>query len=181
VYKNTYDLCAYYGLVKKEYKMQKIIQEQIIATNRERGNCMFDLEWQKEMANRPKSSYYFQKNPLFASQVGTKGGILGGKVMTDKKKQILKENGYRVGTLFGKQGGIKHQNEITKTRLQKSFEWYHDSGVSARTFPCETLGELQAQLNTAVPKSVKYSNALRQILRNSPPRRYGWQIIKEIF
>lgn len=178
VYNEKYDLCAYYGLVNKTFDFQKAITEKIIAINRERRNCMFNPIWQKEMANRPKSSFFFQQNPQFAAQIGKKGGQRGGKVMTEKKKEVLKQNGYKVGTNYGRIGGMKHQHLITKRRLSLYLEWVHDSEVTTISPPFETVKQLTQYLNYFVPGI--YVSAVSQILRDCPSRRCGWQITREL-
>lgn len=130
------------------------------------------------MANRPKSSYYFQQNSKFAAEVGKKGGLIGGKVMTEKKRQVLIQNGYNVGTNFGRIGGMKHQNDVTKRRLSLYLEWTHDSGVITISPPFETVTQLTQYLNYFV--SGIYVSAVSQILRDCPSRRCGWQITREL-
>lgn len=78
VYGQRFDLAAYFGLASKTDEMQIIIQQQIIETNRQRKNGMFDPKWQTIMANRPKSSYHLQENPDFAKVIGQKGCYIGG-------------------------------------------------------------------------------------------------------
>lgn len=180
VFGQTYDLCAYYGLVKKEAEKQRVIQQQIIKTNRQRGNVMFNNQWQKIMASRPKSSYHFQQNPGFASQVGRKGGKIGGKTMTPTKAAVLQQNGFNVGTNHGRKGGLKHQNPLTKRRLSMHLEWKHESGVQTISPPFESVRELQEYLNCFVSDSVKHTSGLSEILRNVQPTRYGWRISKEL-
>lgn len=91
VYGQFYDRMAYLGLVGRTDEMQRAITKKIIETNRERGNGPFNKEWQKEMANRPKSSYHFQQNPEFAASLASEAGKIGGKTMTDKKRAVLKK------------------------------------------------------------------------------------------
>jgi len=155
VYGEIYDLCAYYGLVNKTDKFEKSIREKIIATNRERNNGMFNPEWQRMMANRPKSSYHLQQNPEFAREIGQKGGKIGGTVMTDAKRKVLRQNGYNVGTLYGRQGGIKHQNPATSRRLSLNLEWEHDTGVKTVSPPFETVRELKEFLIVSFPRVLK--------------------------
>ena len=180
VYNQIYDYCAYCGLVGKKDEMQKSIQKKIVQTNRERGNVMFNKDWQKEMANRPKSSYYFQENPKFAKQMASKGGKIGGKIMTNKKKEVLKENGFNVGTNYGRIGGLKHQHPETKRRLGLHLEWLHDSGIFIVSHPCESVKELTNYLNCAVPNSIRSSSGLSEILRGVSTKRFGWKLIREL-
>lgn len=112
VYGEAYDLCAYYGLVNKTDDFEKTIREKIITTNRQRKNTMFNPDWQKMMANRPKSSYHLQQNADFAREIGQKGGRLGGTVMTDLKREVLQQNGFNVGTFYGRQGGLKRRRKF---------------------------------------------------------------------
>jgi hypothetical protein len=180
VYGSSYDLCAYLGLVQKTDEMQKAIQEKIIQTNRERGNAMFNPEWQKIMANRPKSSYHLQQNPAFAANIGQKGGKVGGKVMTPTKQAALQINGKNVGTKYGRQGGLKHQSPITTQKLSTFLEWGHDSGVTTISPPFESVRELKEYLACFVPNSIRHDSGLSAILRGVEPRRDGWSIIQEL-
>ncbi len=180
VYNQFYDYCAYCGLVGRTNEMEALIQLKIIQTNRERGNCMFNNDWQREMANRPKSSYYLQENPDFAKEIARKGGQIGGKVMTDKKRIVLQQNGFYVGTNFGKLGGLKHQNHETKRRLSLHLEWEHDSGIFVISPPLESVTQLKEYLNLAVPNSVKHCSGLSELLRQISKKRYGWKILKEL-
>lgn len=180
VYKDTYDLCAYYGLVNKTDSLAKIIQEKIMSTNRKRGNCMFNPEWQKIMANRPKSSYYLQQNPNFARDIGQKGGKIGGTVMSDLKRKVLQQNGYNVGIFHGRAGGLKHQNSMTKQRLSLYLEWEHETGVQTISPPFESVQELKDYLNCFVVDSVKHISGLSGLLRNVNRQRYGWKIVRDL-
>lgn len=180
VYGASLDLSAYYGLVQRTDEMQQTIQRSIIETNRKRGNCMFNPEWQKIMANRVKSAYYLRDNPRFAADIGREGGLVGGKVMTPNKQEVLKANGSNVGRNYGRQGGLKHQNSMTKERLGKFLEWEHTSGIRTISPPFESVRELQEYLNCFVPNSIKFSTGLSEILRNKEPKRYGWRILKDL-
>lgn len=180
VYGETYDLCAYYGLVDKTVRFEKLIREKIITTNRERKNTMFNPEWQKMMANRPKSSYHLQQNPDFAREIGRKGGSIGGTVMTDLKRKVLQQNGFNVGTFHGRQGGLKHQSPTTKQRLTLYLEWEHETGVQTISPPFESVRELKDYLNCFVVESVKHSSGLSELLRNVQSRRYGWRIVRDL-
>jgi len=51
------------------------------------------------MANRLKSSYYFQQNPEFSRLLASNAGKIGGKTMTDKKRAVLKKNRMLAQTL----------------------------------------------------------------------------------
>lgn len=178
VHKQAYDLMAYYGLVHKTDQKEKLMYEKIVSINKERGNCMFNPEWQRQMANRPKSSYHFQQNPDFAREMASKGGTASGQIMTEKKQEALRANGERVGNLFGREGGLKHQNSLTREKLSKTIEWQHKSGVFAICPPMESVKELVDYLNTFVPDSVKHSSGLSAILREVEPQRYGWKIVR---
>lgn len=178
VFGQTYDLCAYDGLVGRTNERLKLMQQRIIQTNKERGNVMFNPEWQKEMANRPKSRYYFIENPDFAREMASKGGSIGGKVMTEKKRETLKANGIRVGTFHGRKGGLKHQAPMTKVKLSQYIEWQHQSGVMTISPPFESVRELKEYLNNFVPESVPHSSGLSEILREVSHQRYGWSISK---
>lgn len=178
VYGQVYDLMAYYGLVYKTDQKERLMYEKIVSINKERGNCMFNPEWQREMANRPKSNYYFQQNPDFAREMAYKGGIASGKIMTEEKKEALRKNGKKVGTLFGREGGLKNQNFLTREKLSKTIEWQHKSGVFVISPPTESVKELGDYLNTFVPNSVKHSSGLSAILREVEPQRYGWKILR---
>jgi general stress protein YciG len=178
VYGQSYDLIAYYGLVHKTEEKERLIQEKIVSINRERGNGMFNQKWQEEMANRPKSKYYLRENPDFAREIAQKGGIASGKIMTDAKKEALRRNGERVGKLFGRKDGLKHQHPLTREKLSKTIEWEHESGVFAISPPMESVSELVNFLNIHVPNSVKNSSGLSEILREVEPRRYGWKIVR---
>lgn len=181
VYNEIYDYSAYCGLVNKTDKMQRLIQQKIIENNKKRGNVMFNNDWQKEMANRPKSSYYFRENPEFAKEMASKGGKLGGKTITDKKRAVLKQNGFNVGTNFGRLGGLNSQNPETKRRLSLHLEWEHDSKVFVVTPPMESIVELKDYLNLFVPGSVKHGSGLSELLRQISKKRYGWRITKELY
>jgi general stress protein YciG len=180
VFGQTYDLCAYYGFVRKNEEKQKLIQQQIINTNRQRQNVMFNNKWQTIMSKRPKKNFYFQQNRQFASIVGKKGGQASGQVMTPAKMAAQRQNGTRVGTLYGRQGGLKHQNLLTKQRLSRYLEWQHDSNVFVISPPFESVRELQEYLNCFVADSVKFTSGLSEILRNKEPKRYGWRITKDL-
>lgn len=180
IYGERFDLCAYYGLVKKTDVMQKLIQQEIIETNRKRGNVMLNPEWQKIMAKRAKSSYYLQNNPEFAAEIGKQGGLVGGKVMTPLKQEVLKMNGSNVGKNYGRQGGLKHQSPITAKRLSQFLEWEHTSGIRTISPPFESVRELKEYLNCFIPNSIKHNSGLSAILRKKEPRRYGWRIIKDL-
>ncbi len=86
VYGQVCDRMAYLGLVGRTDELETLRFQRIVETNRARGNGPFSVQWQREMANRPKSSYYFQQNPEFACSIASEGGKIGGKVMTDKKE-----------------------------------------------------------------------------------------------
>lgn len=180
VYGQTYDLCAYYGLVNKTDECQKLIQQQIIETNRQRGNTMFNNDWQREMALRPKSSYHLQQNPSFAQEIGKKGGLIGGKKMTPLKMATLKQNGHNVGTNYGRQGGLKHQNPLTKRRLALFLEWEHVSGIMTISPPMESVAELKEYLNLFVADSVTHTSGISALLRGVEPKRYGWRLVREL-
>lgn len=180
VYNQIYDYCAYCGLKGRTNEMNLIIQRKIIETNRQKGNCMFNNDWQKQMANRTKSSYYLQQNQDFAKKIASKGGKIGGKVMTDKKRQVLENNGKNVGTNYGRLGGLKHQNAKTKRRLSLYLEWDPDFGIFAISPPFESVAELKQYLNSFVSDSVKHSSGLSEILRDVCPKRYGWKISGEL-
>ena len=96
--------------------LKKLIQEKIVSMNRERGNGPFNPEWQKEMANRPKSKYFLRENPDFAREIARKGGTASGKIMTDAKREALRRNGERVGRSYGRKGGLKHQHPLTREK-----------------------------------------------------------------
>nr|YP_010500098.1 hypothetical protein [Gormaniella terricola]UWV18275.1 hypothetical protein [Gormaniella terricola] len=178
VFGETYDLCAYYGLVKKTDLLAQSIQKKIINTNRERGNIMFNNEWQKIMANRPKSSYYFQEYPAEAARFGKKGGEKGGLANTPKQQETRSKNGKRVGTLFGRKGGLKHQNPMTKEKLSHYLEWTHNSGIMTISPPFESVCELKDFLNMFVPDSMKNSSGISDLLREKEKCRYGWKITR---
>lgn len=180
VYGQTYDLCAYYGLVKKTDESQKLIQQQIVETNRQRGNTFFSQEWQQEMASRSKSSYYLRENPDFAREIARKGGLIGGQIMTPAKLAAMKQNGYNVGTNYGRMGGLKKQDSVTKTRLALFLEWEHDSGIMAISPPMESVRELKEYLNLFVPNSARHSSGISAILRGVEPKRYGWRVVREL-
>jgi general stress protein YciG len=178
VYGKTYDLCAYYGLVKKTNEKVKLIQEQIVQTNRERGNGPFSQKWQKEMANRPRTYFYFREHPEFAKEMAKKGGAKGGKTMTPKKNEVLQQLGKNVGTHYGRIGGIRSQNEKTKEMLTHYIEWEHQSNVFVISPPMESVKEIANFLNMCVPGSVKFPSGISALLRNVEPRRYGWSMKK---
>nr|AWI68321.1 putative HNH homing endonuclease [Pediastrum duplex] len=140
------DFCAYSGLCGRTDELDKEIKKLIVQTNRERGNCMFNKAWQIEMANRPKKSYYFQQNPEFARSLASEAGKKGGKTMTPKKQEVLKQNGFNVGMNHGCAGGIKHQHPKTSELLSKSIEWVHTSGLRVISPPCEAVEELKLRI-----------------------------------
>jgi general stress protein YciG len=182
VYGNSYDKMAYLGLVGRTDEMQKEISKRIVETNRLRQNGPFNPEWQKEMAQRKKSSYYFQTNPEFARSIASTGGKIGGKIMTDKKRSVLKQNGFNVGLNHGRKGGIKHQHPLTKQRLNSIIEWEHESGIVIMTEPQETVQDFVNVLNSYVPNSIKRANhfRVRELLRGVSKSRFGWQIRSEL-
>lgn len=180
VYGQSYDRMAYLGLVGRTDEMQAEITKRIIETNRTRNNGPFNVDWQREMANRPKSSYYFQQNPEFARSLASDAGKIGGKTMTDKKKAVLKENVYNVGTKYGRKGGLKHQNPQTRKRLSSIIEWEHSSGVMVISPPHESVGDLVNFLNSFVPNSIRRANHFSEVLRGVTKSRFGWRIVKEL-
>lgn len=72
VYGQVFDQMAYFGLVGRTDELEALRFQKIVETNRARGNGPFSKEWQKEMANRPKSSYHFQKTPEFARSIASR-------------------------------------------------------------------------------------------------------------
>lgn len=180
VYRQSYDWMAYLGLVGRTDELQREITKRIIETNRARLNGPFNQQWQKEMANRKKSSYYFQQNPEFAKSIASAGGKIGGKTMTDKKKEVLKQNGLNLGTNYGRKGGMKHQHPLTKKRLNSIIEWKHESGLVVMTEPQETVGDLVNILNSYVPNSIKRTNHFSELLRGVSKSRFGWRILSEL-
>ncbi len=180
VYGQPYDLMAYLGLVGRTDEMQAEITRRILETNRERNNGPFNVDWQKEMANRPKSSYYFQENPEFARSLASNAGKIGGKTMTEKKRAVLKKNGHNVGTKYGRIGGLKHQHPLTQKRLSSVIEWEHSSGITVISTPHESVGDLVDFLNFYVPGSVQRANHFSEVLRGVTKSRFGWRIVKEL-
>lgn len=132
------------------------------------------------MANREKSSYYFQTNPEFARSIASAGGKIGGKTMTDKKRKVLRQNGLNVGINHGRKGGVKHQHPLTKQRLNSIIEWEHESGIVVMTEPQETVGDLVELLNSYVPNSIKRANHFSELLRGVSKSRFGWKILSEL-
>lgn len=68
VFGQGYDQLAGLFILKQTEEGVKLRQELIVKINRERGNGMFNVEWQREQARKPKSSYYFQDNPEKAKE-----------------------------------------------------------------------------------------------------------------
>lgn len=180
VFGQTYDLCAYYGLVNKNDEREKAMYKQIVETNRQRGKTFFNNDFQKEMAVRPKRSYYLRDNPDFALEIAKKGGSIGGKAKSPLKDAVLKINGKNVGTKYGRINGLKGQNETTRKMLSKFIEWEHITGVFCVTPPVESVVELMDHLNFFVPYSVSLTSGLSAILRGVEPRRYGWKRVKTL-
>lgn len=154
VYKKDYDLIAYYGLAYKTEQREKLTREKIVSINKERGNGPFNIEWQKEMANRPKSKYHLQENPEFAREIGA----LGGKAKKKTKKY--------------------QRHPLTCEKLSQILEWEHKSGVTVISPPMKTVVELKNYLNNYVPDSVKYAFKLSEIFRNLRKRCNGWRIVR---
>jgi hypothetical protein len=177
VYGQTYDKCSYCGLSGRFGDLSRGIQKKIVEINRQRGNIMFSKEWQTEMANCPKSKYYLRENPEFAAEIAYKGGVASGKILTEKKMMAMIENGKRVGTLYGRQGGMKHQNPTTKLMLTHFMEWEHSSGLKVVSPPFESVQELKVFLNSYVEQSIPHSTGLRELLRGISKRRYGWALV----
>lgn len=75
----------------------RLRQQLIIDTNRIRKNTFFNQAWQKQQANKPKSTYYLKENPEMAKIFGRLGGSKGGKIMTEKKALNLKILGKKCG------------------------------------------------------------------------------------
>jgi hypothetical protein len=154
--------------------------QQIVATNRERGNGPFNQEFQIEMANRKKSSYHFQKHPEFAASIASMGGRIGGNANTTLQQETRKINGYNVGTNYGRLGGIKHQHPLTREKLSKYLIWEHGSGIKTISPPKPTLRELIEYLNEDKPLSIPAHAGISAHMRGVQKSGYGWRIIDEI-
>ncbi len=90
----------------------------------------------------------------------------------------MKQNGYNVGTNYGRQGGLKHQHPQTRQKLSSYIEWEHKSGVWVMSEPHESVSDLVTFLNSVVPGSIKRSNHFSELLRGESKSRFGWTILK---
>lgn len=85
-----WDYCAYKGLISNDDEVRKLISNAIVAKNRKNQQGFFNNLVQKELANRPKSSYYLKDNPDKAKEYAYLGGVASGKIWTEKKIEKFK-------------------------------------------------------------------------------------------
>lgn len=83
----------------------------------------------------------------------------------------------KLGKTYGRQAGISRQNAVTKHRIQQPMTWVHQSGVEVFIEKAETLHEIMNILNNYVPRSVKFTSGLSNIVRKIEKRRYGWILL----
>lgn len=204
VYGQQKDRVAGLFILKQTAEGVKLRQELIVQTNRKRGNVMFNPAWQKEQADKVKSSYYLQDNPEKAKEWAMQGGLTSGKRSKERVKfrkdylanpqnyslteeeisklnqesSKLVEKGRNLGKKYGRQGGIKSkQSPLTKQMLNSVLIWKHSTGIIVQTSGLTSVSDLVVLLNSYVPDSVKYSSGLSNVLRGVEKRRYGWEII----
>lgn len=204
VYGQKADKVAGLFILKQTAEGVKLRQELIVQTNKERGNVMFDPAWQKEQADKIKSSYYLQDNPEKAKEWSMQGGLASGKISKERAKfrkdylanpqnyslteeeisklnqesSNLVEKGRNLGKKYGRQGGIKSkQSPITKQMLNSVLIWKHKTGALVQTSGLTSVSDLVVLLNSYVPGSVNFASGLSSVLRGVEARRYGWEII----
>ena len=176
VYRQPMDLAAYKGLVNKTDDMHVIIQQKRINTLIKKGILFYSIKWQSEQGSKPKAIYF--DNPEIAKKYAYSGGVASGQIWTDAKLTSSKKKGKILGNLFGKIGGLKHQNKNTKNLLlTKAIIWNHShSGIKVKTYGYDTVNSLAHALEKVAPGYIKNTQAISAVLRNTEPRRYGWAI-----
>jgi len=146
------DRAAYLLRKNQTTEARQVMQELAIEANRKKGNLFWNNEWQRKQ--------------------GLKGGFLGGSANT--AAQFLARRA--VGLLHGPIVGRSRQSEHLKACLTRRIVWRHKDTISLEIIPCDTWAAVVAQLNVAVPDSIRNETSLIKMLYGERKQMYGWKI-----
>lgn len=158
VFQEKGDRLAFLLIKKQTTESRKIMQELAVAANKEKGNLFWNSEWQRKQ--------------------GQKGGSLGGSANTPA--QFLARQA--VGRVQGARVGRTRQSDRLKAYFSKRMIWkyqkaLHDQeNLSIEVIPCDTWTAVVAQLNAAVPDSIKNETSFIKVLYGERKQMYGWRI-----
>lgn len=178
VFHNFKDQAAYLFLQSLDKKGRIALGQAIAQTHKKNKTLFFDPLFQKELANRPKKSFFLRNNPKLAQKYASMSkGIQ--KTMTEAARKNYLERGQYVGKIWGSKGGLAHQNPVTRERLKGCLIWTHESGVSLKTKEIQSLRLVKDLLNQHVPDSVKHTSGLSELIRGIQKKRYNWSVQDE--
>lgn len=155
VFREKGDKLAWLLRQKQTSEARKLMQELIIATNKERKNLFWNNEWQRKQ--------------------GLKGGSLGGSV--NSPAQFLARQA--VGRVYGSIVGRTRQSDRLKKLLNRNMIWRYKDTVSIETLPCDTATAVVAQLNAAAPGKegiIRNVTTFMKVFYGVRRRMYGWQL-----
>lgn len=177
VYSSYWDKAAYHFIRCQNKEGREARQRAIVKKNRSNKTGFFDPKIQKKLSLRPKKLYYLRQHPELAKEFSKRAAAkVGSRVYTEKARENCRQLGIRVGTQFGRKGGLKHQNPITTMKIKSALLWCHKSKVTVKTNNMEALVDIQKILNEKVHNSVKHTSGLSELLRSKSPTRYGWSV-----
>ena len=180
MYKDFYDQSAYYFLRNNTVEGNKACNKAIADKHRQNKTGFFNLEFQKEMALRPKSLYFLRENPDLAKKYSVLAKGIS-KNTSEKTSQNYKERGEFVGKNFGSKGGLKHQDPKTRSRLAGHLRWKHVNVETgdikyADMENMKSLVQVKEKLNQVVSGAVKFTSGLSEVIREIEKQRYGWSL-----
>lgn len=173
-YKDYNDQSAYLFMESQTKEGDLARSKAIQQKHRENQTGFFNPELQRSLGKRPKNFYFLRENLDKAKEWSALAKGVP-KNTSEKAKDNYFNRGVFVGTNYGSKGGTAHQHPEVKEALTKTLKWKHQSGKQVITSgDIKTLENIKIELNKAVPDSVKYANALGQLIRKEAKNRYGW-------
>lgn len=128
-------------------------------------------------------------NSEFQSEMGRRGGSIGGSRNTNEQFRARQT----VGLTYGRTTGIGNQNQPLKQFISNFSIWAYSANAAREKrgairndeiffliSPKKAFIDITCALNNFVPHSIKNASSMHKDVYNERPQMYGWRIVKTL-